>query len=482
MMVKATMVTPMMKQRIRLLRSVLGVLLLLSVTESFGTIRKQLRHHQRSRLQFSTYHDNGTTELLEALLYEADMRPLRIRQREYAYQRRRLGEQLRLNKMSLHSQREYAYQRRRLGEQLRLNQKQLKEEIRLERSREETTKQTDRVEVKSAMQPTTVANRPDDMHVQLEILRHKVDMAVQLPPANTKTVSIYNETATGTSKSLLEMISDTHLPMPPREDAALMSLCLAPLAHLTSSIFLLVTSAFYAIMSVLDALWNDDTVMTCMVEAGHVVRSCGSHVWQSFTSKRKDHFFSTMMDSSKTFLFSLWYVTKCIVVRATYSKYANQCFDAGTGALRYGVYAMRSTNVLWKRFIESAGGSKEIKMVQMTTGAKSPTKKWSRKLHLSRVLSSIGSARAKQRFREQNLQIEQRRMSLEREYLDKLRLLNQDRILLERERRSLEEERLELICESVNLLAWCSAMASSGSNAKVDPDEKGWSSWWKTWG
>jgi hypothetical protein len=137
--------------------------------------------------------------------------------------------------------------------------------------------------------------------------------------------------------------------------------------------------------------------------------------------------------------------------------------------------------VLWKRFTKRAGGSRHNKKgVRIAT--KSPVKKWSRKLHLSRVLSSISSIRAKQRFREQNLQIDQQRTRLEREYLDKLRALNQDRLLLERERRSLEEERSELMCESLNLLAWCSAMAASGSSAKDETDEKGWSRWWKAWG
>jgi hypothetical protein len=472
-----------MKQRMRPLRSVLGVLLLLSLAEPFAMIsRKQGRQHQRSRLQFSTYHDNGTTELLEALLYEADMGPLRMRQREYAYQRRRLGEQLRLNKMSLHSQRDYAYQRRRLGEQLRLNQKRLEEELRLGRSRDKTTEQTDRVEEKSAMQLTAVvANKSDDLSVQLEILKKKVDMAVQPPPANTTSLSIYNKTLTGTNNSLLEMLSDTHLPMPPREDASLLSLCLAPLAHLASSMFLLVASVFYAIMSVLDVLWNDKMATSCIVETCHLVRSCGAHLWRSLSSDRKEHFFSRIMDASKTFLVGLWYVSKCIAIRATYSKYANECLDACTGALRYSVYAIRSTHALWKRFTERAGGSRQNKK-DVRIGTKSPVKKWSRKLHLSRVLSSISNIRAKQRYREQNLQIEQQRTRLEREYLDKLRALNQDRLLLERERRSLEEERSALICESLNLLAWCSAMAASESSAKDEPGEKGWSRWWKAWG
>lgn len=393
--------------------------------------------------------------------------------KEYAYQRRRLGEQLRLDKksisdrMHLHAEEEEQFQRKRLKEQLRLG------------------KHEDDTGAVQQNIPAAEDNISVGLTEQLERLRHKVDLAVQTPSTNTSSLAIYNN-GTNDKKSILDILANTHLPMPPREDASIFSLCLAPLAHFATSMFLLGAAAFYAIMSLLDVIWNDAKAKSCLAESGHLFRSCFDYTTKSFSTENRSHFFPRITDASKTFVIAFWYITKCIILRARHSKYSNQSLDAAIGSLRYGVYMARSMNVIWQRLMGRLQGIKGPRIDensrQMETETRSTPKTWKRKMHLGHVLSSIKSSRAKQHYRQQSLQIQQQRVRLEKEYQGKLRALNQDRILLERERRALEEERSELICESMNLLAWCSAMGAGIDRTKVDASkQKGWGGWWRAW-
>lgn len=467
------------------LHSMLGFLVLLSSADSFLTPAKPLRT-LRSALQFSTYNDSGTTELLEALLLQADMAPLRTRQHEYAYQRRRLGEQLRLNKAN--NQKDYAYQRRRLGEQLRLEKKNYydklqqharEEEIFHRKMLEQQLRPEKHNDVASGLLETTNSadNDSNSLNAKLEILRQEVDTSMQSPGLNSTSLVIYNESTTD-KKTIFELLTNTHLPMPPREDASILSLCLAPVAHFLTAMFLLGVAAFYTIMAALDVLFNDTKTKTCLYEAGHVIKGCSIHAVESLSSENRAHFFSRIMNASRTFAIALWFITKCIILRAKHSKYANECLDAGTGSLRYGVFMVRSLNVVWQRLVDRLQGvSVGRTALKKLKGSKTNGSGWKRKLHLSNAFASIKSSRAKQYYRKQSLQIQQQRARLDKEYQDKLRALNQDRILLERERRALEEERSELICESMNLLAWCSTMGTKADNSV----QKGWGSWWRAW-
>jgi hypothetical protein len=370
---------------------------------------------------------------------------------------------------------EEMFQRARLKDQLRFHKSQVA------RINNEKSKQP-------SVQLGEAGDNSNELNERLEHLRHEIEIAVRPPVANTTGLAIYDATK---DTSLLKMLQNTHLPLPPREDASILSLLFAPLAHLVSSAFLIGAMMFCAFMALLDVLLNDKKTKTCITETGHVWKSCFAQFSSSFTTNRRDQVLSTMTEASKTFLISFWYIAKCICIRATYSKYANDCLDAGTGALRYGVYAIRSINVFWQRVLCRIKGTSYQRDAfftskQVATKAKSPLQTQRRKFHLSRLLSSFKEAKAKRLHRKQTLQIEQQRTRLEAEYQAKLRALNQDKILLEREKRALEEERSELICESMSLIAWCAAVGAGNSSNTVSGEkqkQKGWSlgGWWKAW-
>lgn len=488
----------------------IGAMLLISaaeclLTSTIPTSARTIRIRTAITSLHFSYDNAESTELLQALLHEADTTPYhRSRQREYSYQRRRLGEQLRYTKKGGSNQNEYSYQRRRLGEQLRLTKKsytalnlhdggeeelfqrrRLAEQLRLYKKmgrRAVTTHYEDDVESTTLKQNYTEQSK--ELRLQLHQLRDLVDTAIQPPaPSSNSSLVIYKESdkvvVASSAASLLELISNTHLPMPPREDASITSLCLAPLAHFVTSIFLFGAALFYAIMATLDTFWNDDKIKPCLNQTGHVMKRCLSHVYQCSSTKQ---IVSGIVESGKCFFVALWYMAKCIILRAQCSRYANECLDAGTGTLRYGVYMIRSFSVLWQRLVGGIRGNyKKNKEISTNTSEEPISNSPRRKFQLSRLLSSLQNSQARLLYKRQQIQLDQQRARLEHEYEEKLSRLNRDRIVVERDRVALEEERAELLCESMNLIAWCSAVGSSGSYAtkEFESSKKGWSSWWK---
>eukprot|EP00956_Cyclotella_meneghiniana_P022691 scaffold43183_cov66-Cyclotella_meneghiniana.AAC.3 len=472
----------------------IGAMLLISTAECLltSTIPKSAIIRSASSLQFS-YDNAESTELLQALLHEADttIKPYnnRSRQREYSYQRRRLGEQLRLTKKSSYStalnlqkrDEEELFQRRRLAEQLKFDQQKGGTK---RKAAVVTTHYEHDLEESNLKQ--NYSEQPNELHWQLQKLNELVDVAIYPPaPSSNSSLVIYKETdkeevvTSNNTASLFEIMSNTHLPMPPKEDASITSLFLAPLAHLITSIYLFGAAVFYAIMAALDTLWNDDKIKPCLKQTGHVMKSCLRHVSNSSSTKQ---ILSGIVDSGKCCFVASWYMAKCIVLRAKYSRYANECLDTGTSSLRYGVYMVRSINVLWQRLVGGIRGNNYQKN-KTTSVVKPVSKSPRRKFHLSHLLSSLQNSQARLLYKRQQIQLDQQRARLEHEYQEKLSRLNRDRIVIERERIALEEDRTELLCESMNLLAWCSsAVGSTGPPAAKEVEsKKGWSSWWKAW-
>ncbi|KAL7503490.1 hypothetical protein ACHAWX_000590 [Stephanocyclus meneghinianus] len=435
------------------------------------------------------------TELLDALLPRpiSKQDTIKNRARVYeAFQRTRLSEQLRLNRQS-----------RQTGKQP--DGSLYIENARFEKNNKSSSwEPTERVgglisSYQETQQTNLMNNASDPLKMQLEQLHQLVDTATRPSTASISPESVnknktarYKNTTIATT-SLVDFLANTHLPLPPREDASILSLVLAPIAHLATSLFLVCASLFYVVMAALDVLCNDEMTKSCLNQAWLVWTSCWSHAFASTGQSA----FQKITEAGKTSISILWYIVKCIAIRAQHSKFANQCMDAGTGSLRYAVYAMRSLDVLWRNLIYRHRRPKN--RCNFTAESKSESMKgkrmivpaWKRKLHLYRMQSSIRSAISKRVHKQQYLQLEQQRLRLEREYQEKLRSLNQDRVVLERDKRAVrdaqlqvEEERRKLLCESVNMLAWYfTAKSESSSDAAKDgrPEKDGWGlgRWWR---
>ncbi|KAL3784204.1 hypothetical protein HJC23_001403 [Cyclotella cryptica] len=463
----------------------------------------------------SSLHDENHTELLDALLPRAYSKQDTITNRARVYesfQRTRLGEQLRLNRLSRQGGKQpdgnryidnahmlEMFQRARLAEQLRFEKNnkpsswEQKEQVTGLSSSYLVTQQTKLV--KNASAPMKM--HLEQLHQLVHVATRPSSPMISIELVNKNTTSHNNTTIA--NKSLIDFLANTHLPLPPREDAPLLSLILAPMAHVVTSLFLISASLFYVVMAALDVLCNDDMTKSCLIQAGRVWTSCWSHLFSSTTGENGHNAFQKITEVGKTSIFALWYVAKCIVIRAQHSKYANDCMDAGTGSLRYAVYAIRSLDVLWRTVIDRYWRRKNRNNVTMDSKLKAKKAKlrlvptWKRKFHLYRLQSSIRNGISKRIHKQQYLQLEQQRLRLEREYQEKLCSLNQDRIALERDRRAVrdarcqvDEERKRLLCESVNVLAWYfAAKAESSSDAVEDsrPKSDGWGlgRWWKAW-
>ena len=297
---------------------------------------------------------------------------------------------------------------------------------------------------------------------KLEKLHNMVAMAT----TSSSTRSLPSGVMSNSTKLPLQsFLSTTYLPLSPREDASALSLVLAPLAHLLSSLFLLGVAGFYAIIAVLDVIWNDN-------EAEHSTRAClreTSSVWRSswqyaFPKAGEEVYKSAAQRTMKAMqasIVALFYATQCVFMRAAkHSRYSNDCMDAGTGSLRYLVYAMRSVNVIWARLVDAVKSSnRESRGVGQNKNVSVDEKH--NKLNLLRVLSGI-KASVSRRLRDRD---EQQRSRSNELYNKKLRLLNLDRVTLERDRQRLQEtkqqldfDRRKLLVESVNVLAWYSAI------------------------
>jgi len=349
---------------------------------------------------------------------------------------------------------------------------------------------------------------------KLEKLHQMVAIMTTSPSTRSIALSSTGKTTTAnntTPFSIQHLLSTTHLPLSPREDASLLSLVLAPIAHVLSSMFLLGAAGFYAVMALLDVIWNDNKVgnstRSCLREASSVCKSCWKYVFPAAAAGNEVVNGSAVQRTLRalyTFVIAMFYATQCVFVRAAkYSKYANECMDAGTGALRYMVYALRSVKVLSIRVMDSLRISYRNKSqknqnieVTTTTAEKLAEKlinlhSWKHKLNPLRLFSSIKSTAAQRKQHGQrSLPVKQPNPPSDELYNTKLHLLNQDRVALERDRLELKEaqqqlelERGKLLNEGVNVLAWYSAaseaaVATEQTEKQEDRGRRKKRQWW----
>ena len=262
-----------------------------------------------------------------------------------------------------------------------------------------------------------------------------------------------------------------------------------PAAHLATSAFLVGAAGFYAVLAILDVIWNDNqdkySTRACLKEASSVVPKCLGYIFPKDGKEVKKSAMQRTMIATKTSCVASFYAIQCIGLRAAkYSKYANECMEAGTGALRYFVYTSRSVKVVWDRLLDSMIGSfkgKRDVAASASTVLNSKTwMRWNHKLNPVRALFSNIKSTASQRLNEQRtpqaeqLPIQQSIQS-EELYNKKLRTLNMDRVTLERDRqelqeaqRQLESERRQMLSDGVNVLAWYSAASEAAAVATDD--------------
>lgn len=495
-------------------------------------------------------------ELLDALLPKNDYDWKRMSPEEKAratesFQRARLAEQLRLSRRrgmvgsSPPQQREfvsqYAFRRALLEEQLRLQTKQKQYEAAMKEadevlklrmvqggfdSTDENSSETvndinlgqateedeasvlhesvihgcahnrGRNETEVVM---TRSEQPDELLRKLEILQKISNVAISASSTIKLTASSPNVTISRVSSSSLEhFLATTHLPMPPREDASLVSIALAPFAHIVTSFILLGMASVYAVCAVIDVLCNDNDSRLISKNETEIsdfqicnTRQCLKetvHVWQSACGnifavcEVSGGWFQRTIKSIQSSLIALFYAFKVVIVRAgKHSHYAMESLDSGTSALRYFFYSLRSIKVLWKRCWVGVGlifkGTRERKVVsllQNTTttprtfrkgeqSTKYPRKirKLKRKYHLLRVFSDIQKYAAKRFDQEHSIKLQQQRHRSEQEYKEKIMTLNADRVSIERERKKISEEkkqlemeRKKLLCELAVLISW----------------------------
>lgn len=322
----------------------------------------------------------------------------------------------------------------------------------------------------SVLGSTVLALNQTEDDPQSKLLGDKLERLQKMVALSTSSAASATpppDTTSNDSKSSIQsFLSSTHLPLPPREDASFLSLALAPLAHMFTSLFLMGAAGFYAVLAVFDVLWNDNkgeySTRACLREASSVFSGCAAYVFPADAKYVQLSAFQRTWRALQTSCIAVFYAMKAILLRASkHSRYADESLDAGTGALRYLVYAARSVNVLWNRLIGRIPAFK--------------TKK-ERNNNLQSLISKVPHVipEIRQRFGQQrSLQDERRRLISDEVYDEKLRRLNLDRVALERERHLLQEERLELeferrklLSEGVQNLVWYSAAMEAASAAE----------------
>ena len=384
---------------------------------------------------------------------------------------------------------------------------------------------------------------------KLDALKHMAHIAttassavdIQTPSSQYEAI---NETTTNvTASPLQQFLSTTYLPMPPREDASTLSLVLAPFAHMLTSIVLFGTAGVYAVCAIIDVLCNDNdadshdaknddetsvvksstdsnsdtnrccSTRSCLREAALVWRSCWDHVFVAADVQNGP--LQRTLEALQTSIVAFFYSTKVVVVRAArHSRYADECLDAGTSALRYCVYSLRSVKVLWQRLLVGIGVKNRTQSIITAGGLQSRTnlnniatesstaisenenkshnkgQKFKRKVDLFRIVSHIQKSAAQRRNQQHSLQLQQKNIQAETSYKEKMVLLNSDRVSMERERREifeerqqLEKERRKLLCEGVGMVAWFAAVNEAQAAAAVEEkEEKKRNDKKKTWG
>ena len=277
--------------------------------------------------------------------------------------------------------------------------------------------------------------------------------------------------------SLQEFVSSTSLPLPPKEDASILSLVTAPLAHLLSSVFLLGASALYAFLAVVDVALNDKGdcgTRACLRVSSSIWKWCWHYAFITVDGKyRIQH----LVKSVEVFAVTTYYLTKCVVLRAIgCSKHSTAAGDAATSSLRYLVYAMRSTCILWRRLLSSWKNrhpprtmavdnpegdrrwlvtkferrgrlqalAKRISIPQTILGMKrAASKLLEGKVDSLNDADSAVDTKAEDNLRQRQIRLNQDRVALERDKID-----------IAESRRQLEMDRQQLQLEGVHVLAW----------------------------
>jgi hypothetical protein len=293
------------------------------------------------------------------------------------------------------------------------------------------------------------------------------------------------------SSSLQSFLSTTYLPLPPREDASSLSLVLAPVAHLISSLFLLGATGFFALMAVLDVICFDvvdeDSTRACMQGTKSIYRSCWDYVWYNDGDRSNgidmNNAARRTMLALQTSIIASYYTTRCILLRSTrHSKYANYSIDAFAGSLRYLVYTVRATNITCIRVMGTVRrvhdyivrrSSAFVNTIQLSYH-RNQDETLRHKLH--RMLLNIKSSTINRVRKLSSQQDELQRLQSAELYNQKLHLLNLDRVALERDRqqilrgwKELELEKHKLLAEGVTVLSWYAAaveIASRETNMK----------------
>jgi len=319
------------------------------------------------------------------------------------------------------------------------------------------------------------------LDIQLAKL-HQMIAFVTSSPGLDESVAISQRDTTSNSKASLQtFLSTTYLPLQPREDASVLSLVLAPLAHLLSSVFLFGSAVFYSVMSVLDMIMNDTDTRACLKETGSVMKSCFGYVFpQSGMKKLQEGAAKRTIKAFQISLVAVFYALQGVFVRAArQSKYRIDCGDSATGALRYLVYALRSVKVIWTRVTNKVRRSFHESKVQSKPGLTSANDtlgKHNMKTRIQRVFSGM-----KGKFSGQRKGMEYPQdMQPDELYEQKLRL-NQERIVLERDKLQLQEaqhqleyEKGQLINDGLNIIALYAAVED-----KIGKDDGKKKRWWR---
>ena len=317
------------------------------------------------------------------------------------------------------------------------------------------------------------------LDIQLAKLHQMIAFATSPPGLDTSVAISQSDTTSNAKVSLQTFLSTTYLPLQPREDAAVLSLALAPAAHLLSSVFLFGAALFYGVMAVLDMIMNDTDTRACLKETGSVMKSSFGYVFpQSGMKKLQEGVAKRTIKAFQISLVAFFYALQGVLVRAARkSKYRIDCGNAATGALRYLVYALRSVKVVWNRVTNKVKRSFQESKVQSKpslTAANDIVGKHSITARLNRVYSGI-----KEKFSGQRKGMEyQHDMQPDELYEQKLR---QDRIVFERDKlqlqeaqRRLELEQNKLLADGLNVMAWYAAVED-----KIGKDDEKKRRWWR---
>ena len=312
------------------------------------------------------------------------------------------------------------------------------------------------------------------LDIQLAKLHQMIAFATSFPGLDESVAISQRDT---TSNSLQTFLSTTYLPLQPREDASVLSLVLAPVAHLLSSVFLFGAALFYGVMAVLDMIMNDTDTRACLKETGCVMKSCFGYVFPQSKMKVQEGVAKRTIKAFQISLVASFYALQGVFVRAArQSKYRHSCGDSATGALRYLVYALRSVKVIWNRVTNDVKRSFQESKVQSKPSLTSANARDNIKSRLHRVYSGM-----KGKFSGQRKGMEyQQDMQPDELHEQKLRL-NQDRIVLERDKlqlqeaqRQLEYEKGKLLVDGLNVMAWYAAVED-----KIGKDDGKKERWWR---